>query len=556
MSTRSVRIVVLSVIGLLFVFSLATLTVRSVAGDEFAMYWSAEQTPKVINELYLSPPKENNPPGCPLILHYWGIVFGYGDASLRLFSTLVLILALGALWKVVELLAKHFTNEQRWTIFLLAATTPTVWMAANFARYQALAMLLSLTALYCYLRWIQYDNEETNKNSATPQPRWIVGYALAISLLFYIHYLPAATLALCAGLHYLLTIRGKSMRTVAIWAVAQVAILLVIIPLVAAILSVSSGADVTGGRSKLLAFPVFIVATLYGVMNGAVLLPWWFWASVPTFGVLSILLIKSMNKTVLLNNIGIMLVVMPIVVISAVAAKMYPAQPVFLFPSIQRLSYFAPFVWVFLGMALFRIKQKRLRMALVVVMVACNVFAVTIWNLNIPAVQHTPPLREIAEAIRTITPNAAQTVVLHPIGYGYGKMGVGLIDSTTTTAMHYNLPAYRSYVLNETDIGFIMTADSCKKMIQEAQAAGVTNFWLVQRNRYPTNSRTFGKTLQEAGFALKAEQLLQQQAAFDVWFKTQLLKRGFAGANDKDDLPQQYLYTLRWFSRDGSPTKP
>lgn len=522
--------------SLLIILSLFTQNNRSVDGDEFSMFWSAQQTPETIISLYLSP-RENNPPGIALIQHYWGLAFGYSVTSLRFLSLIIAALAIPVLWKVVEYFSGECSHQQRRGIFLLAVTTPVWWMSANFARYQPFVLLLGLWSLYGYVQW-----------HSKRQQRWLVSYGISIASLFYLHYLPAAVLALCLGLHYLwYSAQQKQVftRSFWVWAAVQCSILLFISPLLYSILNASSTIDLTRGTSnKILSTPIFISATFYGIINGFVVPPWWFWLTLPSLLVFGILILRSAHKDILFNPDGVFFIILPLILMAGIFAKMYPITPVYLFPSIQRLAYIAPLFWIFLGKTLYSRISRKFQLWFVVIILLSNSYAIFIWNINLPAIQHTKPIIELVSTVRQHTPDSTKTLVIHSIGYGYSLYGVGLIDSTTATPVSLALPGYTTRVLNETDIGFTITPDSCRRMIEACLPQYV---WILQRNRYPTNARTFAQVLLNSGYIKISEQFLQEQTEYDRWIKTLLLRFPLPGF--KDDPPQQYLYTLQHFKK-------
>lgn len=544
---------IIGFIAALTLFSVFTVNIRSVAADEFSMYWASEQMPSDIVKLYFSP-KENNPPGMALLQHFWGQVFGFGDASLRTLSLVLTLAALALLWRIVAFFAHGIKTDEtlQWRVFAIAASTPLVWMSANIARYQALVMLLGLGAFFAYVLWVRGKAR-----------KHLIFYALCTGVMFYVHYLSAAVFALCAGLHYLVTLIQKfrkkspvSRTEVLVWVASQAAILLVILPIIFTIanayaninLGVSTPVAVQGGKFK--AAVMFFAATIIGVMNGFAVAPYTFWLVVPMAFVMLVLAFIAVQRTDLLNNsIGWMFVVMPLVVMSAVVVRMYPPLTIYLIPSVQRVPFLAPLTWMFLGFALVRLSNKRLQTSLFLVILCCNVGAIATWNLNIVATQHTPPLTELHDFTRTRARLGAQTdgkiVVAHTIAYRYGMEGVNSTSATSKNAVERYLPEIASLYWAETDIAKEVTLDSCKSLIRSMNAQ---HWILFQRNRYPVNALHLAKALREEGYAQTAEVPAQAQSGFDVWMKTQMTKLPIAGVKD-DAAPQPYLYTFRHFER-------
>lgn len=556
------RFVVFAVLALLATFSIATIAQRSIAADEFSMAWTCKQEPSLITALYLSP-RENNPPGCALAMHYWGAVFGYSDVALRLFSTTFCLLSLGALWLLVKELTVDSSEDTRLTAFLLAATTPVLWMSANFARYQSLVLLLAFVAVWGYLRWLR-------EAKALHTSLYIALYALCTAVLFYIHYLPAATLAVSAGLHFL-SIRFFSQapqppnsqapriqaprdqvtkHSFIHWAAAQAAILLIIAPLVYWIALAYMTIDLSAGRSnQLTAAPKFVAALLYGAMDGFVIPFWWVWVFVPSVAVFVLLVWNALRRSLLLGAVGGWFVVFPFAFAAVVMAKMYPAETVFLTPAIQKIAYLAPLLWAFLGIAAAAIERRRLRNVVIACVVLCNIYAIAVWNLNVTAVQHTPPLREIASVVRSASDagDAKNAVVVHSFLYFYGPLGMGK-QAGGVTAVQYNISEVTSVVLPETDVAPALALDSARSLVATV-CAGKESVWIVQRNRYSQNAQMLASALEEAGFRPTSTTPLQPQSAFDMWFKAELLRRGIGGGGSQAEQPQPYLYTLRGFTR-------
>ncbi len=547
MTTQTLRWAVVGILAALALFTVLTLHRRSVAADEFSIVWAAQQPVHVITSLYLSP-RENNPPGCALLMHGWGKMFGYSDLALRAFGLFWTVPSLWILWLLSSVVLQGFPqaiNQTRLYGFMLAATTPIVWMSATIARYQSVTMALGLFGVYCYLRFVG-EASSPKAHADEDTHRWMWWYAPALAALFFIHYLPAAVLAVSTALHFVFTFgtRWSTHRNKIIhWAAAQVVVLVLIAPLVYWIVLAYTTIDLSAGQSnQLSAAPAFFAALLYGLVNGFVVPVWWFWAFVPSVAMFCLLLWKSAHRTILFSTIHLWIVCVPFGIVPVVVAKMYPAETVFLYPALQKVSYLAPLFWLIVGTAVTRFQSERVQAVLVAMMVVCNCYAIAVWHLNLPAVQHTPPLREIAAFVRQSSP-AERSAVAHSFGYFYGPLGMGIAKGATTAVQHA-LPEAYTFFEPETDVAPALPLDSAQQRIQQCLRQGCTDVWIVQRNRYPHNAQVLAQALEHAGFRLIAEQCLQEQSTFDVWFKSQLLKRGIGGANDP---PQQFLYTLRHF---------
>ncbi|MCU0424944.1 MAG: hypothetical protein MUF71_04885 [Candidatus Kapabacteria bacterium] len=557
----------LALVALLSLFTILTLGQRSVAADEFSMYWAAEQSLDTILRLYFSP-YENNPAGCAIVQHYWGSVFGYGDESLRLLSLVCIWGALWFLWKLSALYGKPSKQHQilsgeastfeqdslqRLTIFAVAATTPVIWMAANFARYQAMVILLGLAALYYYLLWFQSHDEETKEGNAKQgNMRYLLLYAVLTGISFYFHYLSAAVFAVCAGLHYLSTLRRRSMAQILVWGASQLGILLLLVPIIITVLTTYSQMNLgtsplaATNISKPLAGVLFFGATLVGILNGFAVAPWTVWVVVPIALVaLYLLIVGARSPLVARNRTSLFFLALPLVLMSLVVIRMYPPLQFYLIPSVQRVGFLAPLWWIVFGAALTLVPRKGLCWALLGIILVCNVYAIATWNVNIVATQQTPPLRELRDFVRAEAKDISRTTITHPFGYRYGMESVGSTTKGSATAVDRYLPGSTGIFWRETDMTGVVDVDSCKRMV----AHSTPEFVIVQRNRLHINADNLAQALTESGYALKAEQQLQRQSAVDVWFKAQMLKLPIGGFKE-DAVPQPYIYTVRYYRKE------
>lgn len=552
-------LLVLLLIAALTLFAAATLGTRSVAADEFSMYWAAAQTPSDIVNLYFSP-KENNPPGMALVQHFWGLVFGFGDISLRALSLCITLAALGVLWNMVSYFSHHLSQsisrrasnneisstdtelKNRAIVFLIAATTPIVWMSATIARYQGLVMLLGLSAVFAYLLWLR---EKAHKH--------LILYAILAGAMFYVHYLSGAVFALCAGLHYCTIILSKKRpetREILIWVVSQVGIIVLILPIVVTIATAYSTINLAVSApvqsNKVVAAVMFFAATMIGIMNGFAVAPYSVWVVIPmAFILLSLTFIALRRSDMLNNRFGWMMVVLPLVVMSAVVVKMYPPLTIYLVPSAQRVPYLAPLLWMFLGFALVRLQNERLRTLILGIAIACNVYAIGQWNTNTVATQHTPPLQELRTFVRANTKGDSSTVIAHTVAYRYGMEGVNSMSPSSKNAIERYLPEITSLYWQETDIAKEITPDSCTTMIRTMNA----RHWIIfQRNRYPVNARNLAYALEKEGYVKTASEPAQSQSDFDIWMKQKMLKLPVVGSKD-EAIPQKFLYTFLHFEK-------
>jgi hypothetical protein len=562
-----------SCIAALVLFAFFTLGERSVAADEFSMYWAARLQPSQILKLYFSS-HENNPAAPALVQHYWGAAFGYSDAPLRILSLLFALGGLWFLWNIVRVYGEDYTYspEAQLRVFVIAASTPFVWMSATFARYQPMVLCLGLAALYWYLLWFRSKSR-----------KHLVLYVVCTALTFYVHYLSAAVFALCAGLHYLFSMRVSSRMTpqsrtkaeILQWVVSQVAIILLILPVVFLIASTYSQMDLSASlpiaTNKSKAVLLFLAATMLGIVNGFVVAPWTVWVVVPMIvATLCLLVIGIREKASLRSRDALWFLAAPLVIMSLVVVRMYPPLTIYLIPSVQRVGFLAPIAWVFLGFALVAVRRLWLQTTLLVVILLCNLYAIATWNLNVVAVQHTPPLREVVRFmdksldgalsrsvsspndLQDTTRESASVLLAHSVGYRYGMESVGSNSPGSEDAFQRYLPHVRTVFWWETDIWRLATSDECLALVSRGSSADsnrtvfVRDVFVLQRNRYPQNAQILARTLTANGYTLQREIPLQRQTAFDVWFKAQLVKFPIAGVKD-DAAPQEYIYTLKHF---------
>lgn len=538
----------ISIIALLTLFSIATLGERSVAADEFSMFWAAEKPLATILQLYFSP-YENNPAGCSILQHAWGSIFGFSDESLRILSLLFVLGAVVYVWKLTNLYAARLSENTRLVIFSIAATTPVIWMAANFARYQAMVIFCGLAALYYYLLW--FHAEETGQNIRGKQYRYLGLYVLLTGATFYLHYLSAVVFAVSAGLHYLSTVRRRSPVQIGVWTASQLAIILLIVPIIITILTTYSQMDLGGSPlaatniKKPVAAVMFFGATVFGLMNGFAVAPWTLWVVLPMVCILVALSIIAVKTSwIARNRFALFFLGFPLVFMSVVVVRMYPPLQFYLIPSIQRVGFVAPLFWIVVSMGITRIGSVRLRNAVIAAILFCNLYAIATWNLNTVATQQTPPIRETRDFVRSHVPNDSLVMIAHPFGYRYGMESVGSTTNGSGTAVDRYLPGSVGIFWRETDMTAAVDVDSCKRMV----ASAPPDFVIVQRNRLHTNADNLTTALLESGYHIEAEQALQRQTAFDVWFKAQMLKLPIAGFKE-EAVPQPYLYTARYFRR-------
>jgi hypothetical protein len=234
---------------------------------------------------------------------------------------------------------------------------------------------------------------------------------------------------------------------------------------------------------------------------------------------------------------------------SAAVVKMYPPLSIYLIPSVQRVPFLAPLVWMFLGFALLRISNARTQMIIFAVIMLCNFDAIATWNLNTVATQHTPPLQELRTFTRAHTVADSGIVIAHTVAYRYGMEGVNSTSATSRNAVERYLPEITSLYWAETDIAKEVTIDSCKNLVRSMNAK---HWVLFQRNRYPVNAQHLADALLQEGFAETATMPAQEQSRFTVWMKSQMVKLPLPGMKD-DAAPQPFIHTFRHFERKSAP---
>jgi Dolichyl-phosphate-mannose-protein mannosyltransferase len=562
----------ISFLAALVLFAVCTLHQRSVAADEFSMFWAARLESSQILTLYFSS-HENNPAAPALVQHYWGIVFGYGDASLRILSLLFASGGIWFLWKIVQLYTRTIDETRRSkaqaTVFLVAVSTPFIWMSATFARYQPMVLLLGLAAFYYYSLWF-----------GTKLRRHLLLYVVLTALTFYFHYLSAAMFALSAGVHYLSTLRGRSRAEVLEWIGSQVGIIVLILPVVFLIARTYAQMDLSANAplatNKVIAVMLFLASAVLGIVNGFVVAPWTVWVVLPMMITTGVLVVLGLQRnSALQHRTAVFFIAFPLVIMSIVVVRMYPPQTIYLIPSVQRVGFLAPLAWVFLGTALVSIQRQWLQRTLLATIIVCNCYAIAVWNLNVVAVQHTPPLRESVQFIEAAvgfptgipasdTTRGSNYLLAHSVGYRYGMESVSSGSAGSEDAFQRYLPWLRTAFWAETDIWRVVTPEECLRLVQrystqntnsadrrmstDTTTAFVQNVFILQRNRYPKNAQMLAKTLLASGYTLRWETPLQQQTVADMWFKAQLLKLGVIGMSG-DAAPQEFLYTLRYLQR-------
>jgi hypothetical protein len=122
---------------------------------------------------------------------------------------------------------------------------------------------------------------------------------------------------------------------------------------------------------------------------------------------------------------------------------------------------------------------------------------------------------------------------------------VGSGSAGSATAVDRYLPSSNALFWAETDLTAPVSVDSCRRFVAETRSP---EFIIVRRNRIHANSDSLALALAQSGYRLAKEQDMQAQTAFDVWFKTALLRFPFAGGQE-DAAPQPYLYTVLYFRR-------
>jgi uncharacterized membrane protein len=116
-----------------------------------------------------------NPPLHPLLLHFWGLVFGTGDGSLRALSAVLGALCVPVLFSV----ARRMVGDRRGALAAaIFAVAPLHVYLAQEARAFALLTLLGLVSIQQLQRAIESPSRW----------RWWIGWALATAGALYAHY--------------------------------------------------------------------------------------------------------------------------------------------------------------------------------------------------------------------------------------------------------------------------------------------------------------------------------------------------------------------------------
>ena len=125
--------------------------------------------------------EDNNPPLYYLLLHYWISLFGDSEASLRIPSALVGVVAVPAIYGV----ARRLMLERPAALLaalILAAGVPFHIRYSQEARTYELMLALSLLSFYFFIRLCRGDEARDRPGLAVG-----VGYVLCTSLLMYSH---------------------------------------------------------------------------------------------------------------------------------------------------------------------------------------------------------------------------------------------------------------------------------------------------------------------------------------------------------------------------------
>jgi 4-amino-4-deoxy-L-arabinose transferase-like glycosyltransferase len=212
---------------------LGRLTFQPLWWDEGTSVYFASQP---LSDLTAATAADIHPPFYYVLLHFWMLLCGRGEAALRLFSVVIGALTIPLIYLVGRRL---FDTRTAFLAALLLALSPFHVYYSQEVRMYAPVTLLGLASVYLMLRLLEEPNpphlpgegrgvspprvgEEPGERSA-----WL-GYVLATSLAMYTHYY-AAFLPLFQTLFVLLHWR-RSRAILGRWLLAQVALLVLYVP--------------------------------------------------------------------------------------------------------------------------------------------------------------------------------------------------------------------------------------------------------------------------------------------------------------------------------------
>lgn len=496
---------------------------RSAQGDEFGSIWlsSQDNASYVIKKIQET---DVHPPTYYLFLHYLGKVFGYGDLAMRLPSVVFVCLSLIIAWGLIGMLAQRSGQKEKLVIFLLCATAPALWVLGSVARHYSLGMFLGLLSNYIYLRWFREGGVGL-----------LTGTILTTSSLFYIHYLLAPLIALGQGLHYLVNIRGKNGKEILIWVGSQVSMVIMSLPIffwsIFPVISGKSNAlanTLDEGVSGVKALPIFFSGQIYTALSGGVPYPWHFWVTIPLAGAFLWVIRKGLKERIFWSSEAICLLFIPFVLLAVIISVMVPVTG-YLY-GLFRVGPLIALFWIYLGIAMVRVKDKRTQRSIIIIIMLCNFYSLFLYDFNLPSMAQSPPIREICGYIEDTTPKKRSIIILNPFYHGWAD------------PIKRYLPVYESRIL--TDGGWGITIDSCKSLVNERHPDGI---WMIHANRFSRNSNLVSDWLIGNGYVLYSKKDFQRQSAYDIWAKD--LLKSFRVLNFTDNPSHKYILTAEYFAR-------
>lgn len=159
-----------------FVFGLYCLSENSLWYDEnFSIYCAV----KPVSQILEIAKQDVNPPLYAIILHYWVLVFGDSEFSVRLLSNIAMAAAAGLFFKFN---LRFFNKQTALYSFLLFLTSNALFYYAQEARTYALVILVTVAANY-FLFLMFYESRTKKKYL------YALLLGLSYALLFYLHFL-------------------------------------------------------------------------------------------------------------------------------------------------------------------------------------------------------------------------------------------------------------------------------------------------------------------------------------------------------------------------------
>ena len=434
------------------------------------------------------------------MLHYWGMMAGYGDFAMRIPSLLFILASLIVIWKLIPLLRPGIGHHDALVAFTVCAFAPVVWIQASTARYYALATLAGLYTTYAYLRWVQ-----------SPTAGRSVAWTLSLVATFYLHYLLALLAIGAQTSHFLCTWGSRKTPLGRKWLIAMIITISLALPMVlTSAIPVLAGKQ-TGlsnraaeGITGMPSFPLMLAGEVFTTLTGAIPFPWHVWVTGPLFAAAAGLVFADLRRNRLLwSPPFLFLAVIPLVLVALIIALILPVAGYF--HGILRVPHIAVMMWIALGLIAAGISHTALRQTVVGIILVCNAYLLILNGLDFFSMNQSTPLKAVAHHIARSRSDPTCTIVAHPFWHGWGDPLSRYLNGIPT----------------------LFLADDCAEPPIATKEASIRNrnartVWIVQRNRFRTSAETMSSWLVAQGFELCEEVPLQEQSAFDRWFKERL----------------------------------